>query len=652
MTDKEYQEQIQILIAWARAYYTQDEPMASDEEYDILVREITKYEETNPSKIDINSPTQRVGGEVLEGFEKAKHLSKMYSQEDVFSKEELEAWIKRASKSIDKKEYFCDVKFDGASLNLIYENGILKQAITRGDGSIGEDVTHNAKTIQSVPLKIKEKSLLELRGEVVIKKQDFEKINEDRIKNDEDAFANPRNAAAGSLRQLDSKISAKRKLFFSPWGVGQNSLNFEKYSQQMEYIYSLGFAKPPIYSLCKDIDEVQDLYKKMVAKRSEVSMMLDGMVIKIDDFKSQELLGYTVKFPRFSCAYKFPALEKVTKIQDVICQVGRSGVLTPVAILSPTDIEGAIIRRVSLHNFDEIARLGLKINDSAILIRSGDVIPKITKVLSNRRDGSEREILRPEFCPKCSSKLLDEGVLIKCQNLDCPSRVVNSIIYFSSKKCMNIDGLGKEISKTLVKEGKIKDILDIYSLKYDELSTLEGFKEKKIKNLLASIQNTKNCELYRLISALGIEHIGEVASKQIALSFGVDFLNPSYETLVSIDGIGEQMAKSYCDFMEVNKALVSSLTLEINPEIPKKVEIKENPFKDKIVVLTGTLSKGREEIKAKLEANGAKVSSSLSSKTDFLICGENAGSKKQKAQDLGVSILDEKAMWEMFSSSI
>ena len=645
MTKEEYSINIEKLISWAKAYYVDDEPIASDEEYDKLARQCLEFENKNPNLINPNSPNRRVGGAILKGFKKANHLSRMWSQEDVFNDKELEDWIKRASKVGDNLEFFCQPKFDGASLNLIYENGILKQAITRGDGEIGEDVTQNGMTIQSIPLEIAEKSLIEIRGEVVIKKSDFEAINIERLKNSESTFANPRNAAAGSLRQLDSSITSKRKLFFNAWGVGQNSLNFEKTSQMMDYIFSLGFVKTPMQTLVKNIDDIKKLYENMIKKRDTFPMLLDGMVIKIDDITTQQDLGFTQKFPRWSCAYKFPAVEKTTKLKDIILQVGRTGVVTPVAIVEPVLIEGANVERATLHNFDEIQRLDLKIGDEIIIIRSGDVIPKITKVLKDRRDGNEKEILKPTICPDCSSELLIEDIMIKCQNLDCPSRVVNSIIYFASKNCLNIDGLGDKIVELLVNEKKIFDILDLYSLKYEDLENLEGFKEKKINNLLNAIENSKNSELYRVLTALGIEHIGEVASKSICSKFGLDLVDVSFEDLISIDGIGEQMANSFLEFFRVNRQFVLKLFDILKPKVTIKEEAKDNPFKNKTVVITGTMSKSRDEIKLFLEDLGAKVSSSVSKKTDFLIYGEDAGSKYDKAIELGIEILTEDEMY-------
>ena len=644
MTNNEYDLNIEKLISWAKAYYVYDNPIATDEEYDKLSRLCLAYEQENPQLSHANSPNKRIGGFVLEGFEKASHLSPMWSQEDVFNTKELEDWIKRAEKVNTDLEFYCEPKFDGASLNLIYENGLLKQAITRGDGSVGEDVTNNVRTIHSIPLQIEEKSLLEIRGEIVIKKTDFEKINEQRAKNNEQLFANPRNAAAGSLRQLDPNITAKRKLFFNVWGVGENSLDFTKISDMMEYIYSLGFAHPPMTTVTKSVEGIEELYHKIIESRNSIEMMLDGMVVKINDIETQSELGFTVKFPRFSCAYKFPAVEKTTKVLNILQQVGRTGVVTPVAVVEPTLIEGSTVEKASLHNYDEIARLDLRINDEVIIIKSGDIIPKITKVFTDRRDGSQIEIQRPTTCPECSSELLDEGTLIKCQNLDCPSIVINSIIYFASKNCLNIDGLGNKIVEILVKEKKIYDILDLYSLKYEDLENLEGFKEKKINNLLNAIENTKGTALHRIINALGIEHIGEVASKQICLEFGLNVINVTFEELIALDGIGEQMANSFCEFMRVNKEVVLKLFEIIIPMVEEKKEIEENNFKGKTIVLTGTMSVSRGDIKKMLEDMGAKIASSVSKKTDFVIYGEDAGSKYDKAIELNIKVLTEEEM--------
>jgi len=646
MNNKTYKKNIEILKKWAYAYYVEDDSIASDEEYDKLYHNILDYEKEHPKDIAINSPTKRVGGVVRDEFKKAKHIKKMWSMEDVFTKDEVQEWIDRVFKNIGEVEFFCEPKFDGASMNLLYRDGLLISAITRGDGRVGEEVIDNVKTIHSVPLTIDYKELIEIRGEVVIPKNDFEKINKERLKERGTLFANPRNAAAGSLRKLDSSITAKRRLAFYPWGLGENSLTKTNLSEKMDFIYNLGFLKPSYTKLCKNLDDIEIFYNFLISKRDEISVMMDGMVIKVDNIEKEEQLGYTVKYPKWMCAYKFPAVEKVTKVNDITLQVGRTGVITPVAELEAVNIDGAMVRRVTLHNFDEIERKGLKVGDSVIVIRSGDVIPKITKVLTDRRDGSEKEIIRPTKCPTCSSELLDEGTLIKCQNMNCPSRIVNAIIHFSKKGSMGIDGLGSKIAEILVIENKIKDILGLYSLKAEDLEDLDGFKTKRIEKLLNAIKDTKNIPLSNLINALGVEHIGAVASRVISLEFGLDLIDASYDELIEIDGIGEEMANSFLEFMRVNRDIVLKLFEIIEPTVEEKIKVKENLFKDKTIVLTGTMSESRSNIKSMLEKLGAKVSGSVSKKTDFLIYGENAGSKLTKAEKLEVKTLTEEQMRE------
>ena len=648
MTFKQYQNSVALLNKYAYHYYVLDDPIATDEEYDILYHQVFEYEQQHPNEILSDSPTQRVGDVISKGFEKAKHLSRMWSLEDVFNYEELVEWIKRGKKLEENISFYCEPKYDGASLNLVYRDGKLVQGITRGDGEIGEDVTQNVKTIRSIPLCITEKSEIEIRGEVVIYKDEFEKINEERAKNGEALFANPRNAAAGSLRQLDPRITAKRNLVFLPYGVGVHSLDFKLLSELMEYIYSLGFKKPPLRSTAQSAQEIEKIYQQMKDERESYEMMLDGMVVKVNELQAQEEMGYTVKYPRFAVAYKFPAVEKVTTVEDIIFQVGRTGVVTPVAKVTPTDIEGVVVERATLHNFDEIKRKDIRIGDSVIILRSGDVIPKIIKVLSDRRKGDEKEVQKPKNCPVCQSELLDEGVLIKCQNLSCSARVVNNIIYFASKPCLNIDGLGIKIVEALYNASLVKDVLDLYSLTKEDLLTLEGFKEKKAHNLLDAIERSKGSDLWRFINALGIEHIGEVASRMIAQEFGLGYKEISKEYLIALDGFGEEMAESYVEFMRVNFETVSKLEAIIEPSPPKQIqEVKDNPFKEKTVVLTGTMSKPRGEIKQLLESFGAKVTSSVSKKTDFLIYGEDAGSKYDKALNLGVKTITETEMMEI-----
>ncbi len=647
MTQEDYLKKVETLKAYAYAYYVEDNPLVTDETYDKLYHDILAYEEKHPSLALYDSPTKRVGGVVREHFSKAKHIKRMWSMEDVFDKDGLAKWLERVHKNVDNPSFFSEPKFDGASMNLLYKEGKLVQAITRGDGVTGEDVTENVKTIRSVPLSIAYHDTIEIRGEVVIKVKDFEKINEERLDNGEALFSNPRNAAAGSLRQLDSKITAKRRLFFYPWGLGENALPQKRLSEKMDFVHSLGFLSPPLSRITNRLDEMERTYHDVIAMRDEIPMMMDGLVIKVDEVALQEELGYTVKNPRWMCAYKFPAVEKSTKIKAITLQVGRTGVVTPVAEVEAVNIDGATIERATLHNFDEIERKSIMIGDTVIIIRSGDVIPKIIKVLENFRDGSEVPVVRPSSCPVCGSELLDEGILIKCQNLECPARVTNSIKYFASKKCMDIDGLGEKIVEALYHDKKIQSVLDLFFLTKEQLLEVEGFKEKKAENLLASLEKAKGKEGSRLLNALAIEHIGEVASKKICEVFGNDYIDVSEEQLIMIDGIGAEMAASFVEFMRVNHETVKQLQEILRPVAQKKIEAKENPFKDKTVVLTGAMSQSRGEIQKVLESLGAKVTSSVSKKSDYVIYGEDAGSKYEKALKLGVSLLTEAEMKEM-----
>jgi len=648
MNRKKYEETIKELNLYAKHYYVLDDPITTDEAYDELYHEVVAYEAEHPAEILASSPTQRVGDIVSEGFTKEAHLSRMWSLEDIFNKDDLQMWLIKTYKLDENITFYCEPKYDGASLDLVYENGKLIKGITRGDGTVGELITQNVKTIKSIPLSIEHSGLIEIRGEVVIFKDEFEKINALRLQEGEAPFANPRNAAAGSLRQLDSNVTSARNLVFLPYGIGENSLNEKLLHQKMKTIYELGFRQPPERAVCKDINEIESIYKQMLHDRNSYNMMLDGMVIKVDEISSQIDMGYTVKVPRWAVAYKFPAVEKITRVKDIVLQVGRTGAVTPVAIVEPTEIDGVIVERATLHNFDEIKRKDIRLGDEVIILRSGDVIPKIMKVLVHKRSGKEVEFLKPTHCPICSSELLQEEVLLKCQNLSCDARVVNSIMYFASKSCLNIDGLGIKIVETLFKSGLVKSVVDLFDLTLENLLTLEGFKEKKAQNLLDALQNIKGSDYWRFINSLGIEHIGEVASKTLAEVFGFDFVNATKEQIIECDGIGEEMAESVLEFVRVNREAIEKLQLIIEPKEPlKREEAQENPFKGKTAVLTGTMSVSRGVIKELLESLGAKVSGSVSKKTDFVIYGEDAGSKYDKAVSLGVTTLTEGEMREM-----
>ncbi|RUM62943.1 MAG: DNA ligase (NAD(+)) LigA [Sulfurimonas sp.] len=648
MNNTEYKEAMQTLNLWSKHYYVLDDPITTDEVYDKLYHKIIEYEELNPDILDSNSPTQRVGDMISEGFTKEPHLSRMWSLEDIFDKEGLDKWLTKTYKLDSNISFYCEPKYDGASLNLIYENGVLVKGVTRGDGTIGELITRNVKTIKSIPLTVEHKETIEIRGEIVIFKDEFERINKRRLAEGEAVFANPRNAAAGSLRQLDSSVTAKRNLVFLPYGVGIDTLEYKYLSDKMEYIYSLGFRKPPQRAVTQGYDEIEEIYEVMNRDRDSYDMMLDGMVVKVNEIAAQIDMGYTVKVPRFSVAYKFPAVEKITTVKEIILQVGRTGAVTPVAIVEPTDIDGVVVERATLHNFDEIERKDIRLGDKVIILRSGDVIPKIIKVLTHERTGDEVQVIKPTHCPVCESELLQEEVLLKCQNLECDARVVNSIMYFASKPCLNIDGLGVKIVEALFKSGLVKSVVDLFDLDLEKLLELEGFKEKKSQNLLNSLVNAKGQDYWRFINSLGIEHIGEVASKTLAENFGFSFVTATKEQIIECEGIGEEMAESVLEFVRVNTETITKLQTILEPLEPvKREEAKENPFKGKTVVLTGTMSESRGVIKEMIETLGAKVSGSISKKTDFLIYGEDAGSKYDKAEKLGVKTLTEGEMREL-----
>jgi DNA ligase (NAD+) len=645
-TRAQYIKAVSKLSKWSDAYYIYDNPLVSDEVYDRLYREVEEYEKSHPDEIEPSSVTRRVGAPLKEGFTKVKHPSRMWSMEDVFDAQEFRRWYMRIEKEFPSQQYYVEPKFDGASLDLVYEKGRLVRAATRGDGSVGEDVTNNARTIRSIPLRIDYEEFIEIRGEVLMSMDEFERVNRERLEASAPPFANPRNAAAGSLRQLDPAVTAKRGLLFQPWGVGVNSLQMEHLSRKMEFIYSLGFRKPPLREICHSIEEIEKVYEKLMAMRSSLPLMLDGMVVKIDSISVEEALGYTVKNPRWMVAYKFPALEKQTRIVDIVQQVGRTGVVTPVAIVEPVEIEGVRVERATLHNYDEIERKDIRIGDMVSIIRSGDVIPKIIRVLESFRDGDEIAVERPTHCPVCGSELLDEGALIKCQNLSCPARVLNSIIYYASKACMNIEGLGEKMVKQLYDAGLVREIEDLYRLETGDLLKLEGFREKRARNLIEAIKRSKGAECRRFVNALGIEHIGEVASGKICEEFGLDFPRADMQSLTAIDGFGMEMALSFTEFMRVNMQKVLRLMEIVEPKAPEATQSISSVFSGKSVVLTGRMSRARSEIKKILESYGAKVSSSVSSKTDYLIYGEDAGSKYDKAISLGVETLSEDELWE------
>ena len=637
----EYDTNIKKLIEWSHAYYVLDNPIATDEEYDKLARECKAFEEANPLLKHPNTPNDRVGAEVSKKFKKERHISRMWSQEDIFNEDELKDWLESIYK-FNIYNFVVEPKYDGLSLDLVYDKGVLVKAITRGDGEVGEDVTTNAKTIRSIPLTIPYLGLLEIRGEVLMKKKDFDKLNEARTSNGEPLFANARNAAAGSLRQLDSKVTASRKLWFVPWGIGSDIINRDKdfkfhNMSIIKLVKEYGFYVPMLPDSVFMDTEIIEYYKDFIHTRASMEFMIDGMMIKVNDFERCEEIGYTNKFPRWSCAFKFPALEKVTTVTSIIDQVGRTGVITPVAIIDPIEIDGSIVSRATLHNYSEIDKLGLKINDKVILIKSGDIIPKITKVLSDRRT-SPIDIVRPTVCPSCNSTLIEESIELRCINLECTSRVVNSIAYFASRDCAFIDGLGVKIIHQLVNSGLVKSIIDLYKLTKSDLVNLEGFKDKKIDNILSGIENSKGMDLYRLIAGLGIEHTGVRMSKDLCRQYGLRLLDLSIEELSSTDNIGLITATSIVDYINTSRDMINELITITNPKVENKIVDTNHYLYGKNIVITGSFTMPRKVIEEKLESLGAKIKDSVTSSTDILIAGESAGSKLDKAKKLGIEI--------------
>ncbi|WRE59344.1 NAD-dependent DNA ligase LigA [Helicobacter pylori] len=645
-SQKEYLERIGYLNTLSHHYYNLDDPIVSDAVYDELYQELKAYEEKNPNSIQANSPTQKVGATTTNSFNKNPHLMRMWSLDDVFNQSELQAWLQRILKAYPSASFVCSPKLDGVSLNLLYQHGKLMKATTRGNGLEGELVSANAKHIANIPHAIAYKGEIEIRGEVIISKKDFDALNQERLNANETLFANPRNAASGSLRQLDSEITKKRKLQFIPWGVGKHSLNFTSFKECLDFIVSLGFSTIQHLSLNKNHQEIEENYHTLIREREGFFALLDGMVIVVNELDIQKELGYTQKSPKFACAYKFPALEKHTKIIGVINQVGRSGAITPVAILEPVEIAGAIITKATLHNYSEIEKKNIMLNDRVVVIRSGDVIPKIIKPLESYRDGSQHKIERPKVCPICSHELLCEEIFTYCQNLNCPARLKESLIHFASKDALNIQGLGDKVIEQLFEEKLIFNALDLYALKLEDLMRLDKFKIKKAQNLLDAIQKSKNPPLWRLINALGIEHIGKGASKTLA-RYGLNVLEKSEAEFLEMEGFGVEMAHSLVNFYASNQEFIRSLFDLLNPknsDMAKEKQEGSSVFSHKTIVLTGTLSKPRQEYAQMLENLGAKISSSVSAKTDFLIVGENAGSKLALAQKHGVSVLNEEEL--------
>ena len=637
-------------------YYVYDNPSVSDQEYDRLMQELMTLEEKHPEMYDANSPSQRIIGQVLEGFEKVRHDSQMLSLGNVFNYEEIEEFVNRIQGSVKDAEFVVECKYDGLAMSLIYENGSFVRAVTRGDGLVGEDVSANIKTIQSIPMHIPERRHVEVRGEVYMPKKSFEELNERQKKNNQALFANPRNAAAGSIRQLDSGVCASRKLD-AYWYYFQNAQDFGILTQQeaLDRMRSLNFKVNPLFKVCKNTKEIWEFIQSIQEKRNDLPYEIDGMVIKLNSLSDQRTLGSTAKVPRYATAYKFPAERVQTRLLDIVITVGRTGKITPNAVLEPVRIAGTTVSAAQLHNEDMILSKDLRINDIVVVQKAGEIIPEVVSSVKERRDGSQVPYVYPTHCPVCGSRLvrLEGEAAHYCINQDCPARVVESMIHFASRDAMDIDTLGDKKIEQLHEFGFLNSIEDIYFLHEhrEELLEKRGYQKKSVDKMLETIETSKKQPLALLLYGLGIRQVGKKAAAILANYFGsMDALmKADVDTLVSINDIGPITAQSIVEFFkdESNQKLIQTLKEQGLNMIQEKQEIKASRFTNKTVVLTGTLEHyTRNEAKEILENLGANVSGSVSKKTDYVIYGTAAGSKLAKAQNLGVATMSEEEFVE------
>lgn len=631
-----------------KLYYTDDNPEIEDYEYDKLFRELENLERDFPQFKDKNSPTNKVGGMILEKFEKFEHPIAMYSLSNVMNEEEFFDFDNRMKKEINSKDikYTVENKFDGLALELIYQNGKLIVASTRGDGQVGENVTNNVKVMNNVPKNIKEKNKLIIRGEALITKKDFEALNREREELEEVPFANPRNAASGGLRQLDSSESKKRRLKFFAYQIANyKDFNLTNEYKAMEFLLSLGFTVEGVHPNI-DAKEVLKIYNEIQLNRNKMDYEIDGLVIKVDDIKSQEKLGFLSRAPRFAVAFKFKPEEKETLLNNIEVQVGRTGALTPVAKLKPVQVGGVIVSNVTLHNPNEIKSKDIRIGDTVVVIRSGDVIPKIVRVNFDKRPKESKEFVFPNKCPVCGgdTAITEGDVIVRCINEECPSKITKYIEYFVSKAAMNIDGIGKEWIATFTKSGLVKNPADIYKIKKTDLYKFERMGEKLADNMLNSIKESKKTTLKRFIYSLGMRQVGETTADLLAKYFTSieNFKKATIEDLENIEGIGEISAKSIYDFLNNDKSkkiIDDLLAVGVEP-IFEKMAITESKLTGKNVVITGSIEGfTRTSAKETAERLGATVQSSVSKNTDILIVGEKAGSKLKKAEELGIEIM-------------
>ena len=663
MNKKQAKERIkelrEITSYHAKKYYDEDEPEISDFEYDILMNELKNLEKQYPDLIDSDSLTQKVGGTVKEGFEKVTHEVPLQSLQDIFSFEELYDFDEKMQKSAkeygEELKYVVETKIDGLSIALKYVNGKLIQGATRGNGLIGEDVTDNLKTINTIPHTLKEEINITVRGEVFIAKKEFEKLNEEREIKEEPLFANARNAAAGSLRQLDSSIAASRPLDIYIFNVQKiEGKEFNSHHEELLYLEKLGFNVNPVKVLCNNIDEVIKEIEKIGEDRENLSFGIDGAVIKVDSLSFREKLGSTYKVPRWAIAYKYPPEKKETKLKDIICQVGRTGVITPMAILEPVKVAGSTISKTTLHNEDFIKEKDLKIGDTVIIQKAGDVIPEVVEVVKQKRNGKEKEFTMPKKCPVCNAEAVrEEGEAAwRCIGIECKAKQLRNIVHFASKEAMDIKGLGYNIIEELIERNLIENIADIYYLKLEDIASLKKEGKKFAQNLIDSIEESKKNDLYKLINSLGIRHIGVKSAKTLARKYrSIDnLIDASFESLVMTEDTGEITANSIYEFFKQSQTidLIEKLKKAgVNTEIIENKGVDER-FVGKTFVLTGTLENyTRDEASEIIEKFGGKTSSSVSKKTTYVLAGEEAGSKLDKAQKLGREIITEEHFKEM-----
>ncbi len=665
--NKEIEDLRQLIRYHDRKYYIEANPEISDFDYDSLMKKLKGLESKNPSLITPDSPTQRVAGEPQEEFKTVEHRIRMLSMDNTYSYDELKDFDKRVIKFLGRKtEYFVEEKIDGVSISLIYENGVLSQAVTRGDGRFGDDVTDNIRTIKSVPLRIplskkhfpgKIPSLLEVRGEVYMPRKIFTKINKEKIKNEEDPFANPRNACAGSLKLLDASLVAKRGLEIFVHGLGYSEGEVPlRQSDFFKFLERLGFTVDKNFKLCRNIDEVISFCGEHYKVKEKLDYDIDGMVIKVDLFSDQKILGNTTKSPRWQIAYKYPAEQEQTVLENIQVQVGRTGVLTPVALLKPVQLSGTTVSRASLHNKDEIERLDARIGDFVVVEKSGEIIPKVIKVLANKRKGSLSKFKFPKECPVCGSKVVrDEGeVAVRCISPNCPAQLKGKIRHWSQRSAMDIQGLGIQLINQLVDKNIVHDVGDLYKLTSDELKSLERMAEKSAQNIIKGIEQSKNRPLGRLIFALGIPNVGEHAGAILADRFhSLDKVaEVSYDDLCGIHEIGPVMAKSICDFFVLKstvKLLEKLKSSGVNFVLKEKTSrSKTSPLLGKTFVITGTLEKySRIDAQNAIKQLGGKVTSAVSKSTDFVVVGKEPGTKYKRGVSLGVPILEEKDFYSL-----